>query len=90
MKMEIKIASAVHQTKVPVLNPAEAPVGYYAVLKRDVVTESLGNICRACDWRSACNGFEHRCSPCQIQTADGRLLTRNDGCSVVYKRLPSM
>ncbi|MGL5002120.1 MAG: hypothetical protein ACRDAM_04210, partial [Casimicrobium sp.] len=71
----------------PVLDPNEAPEGFYAVPKSDVVAESLGNICRACDWRSACNGFEHRCMPYTVISAsDGRELKRQDGCSVVFKR----
>ncbi|WP_028603943.1 hypothetical protein [Ottowia thiooxydans] len=70
-----------------VLDPNEAPEGFIAVLKSDVVTGSLGNICRACDWRSACNGFEHRCMPYTvISSRDGRELKRLDGCSVVFKR----
>jgi hypothetical protein len=69
------------------LDPDEAPPGFIAVLKSNVATAALGNICRACDWRSACNGLEHRCMPytvvCRI---DGRELKRKDGCSVVFKR----
>lgn len=38
-----------------VLDPNEAPEGFVAVLKSNVATYSLGNICRACDWRSECN-----------------------------------
>lgn len=70
-----------------VLDPNEAPEGFIAVLKSDVATDSLGNICRACDWRSACNGLEHRCMPYSvISRIDGRELKRQDGCSVVFKR----
>lgn len=70
-----------------VLDPNEAPEGFIAVLKSDVATDSLGNICRVCDWRSACNGFEHRCmSYTVISSKDGRELKRRDGCSVVFKR----
>jgi hypothetical protein len=69
-----------------VLDPNEAPEGFIPVLKSDVATDSLGNICRACDWRSACNGFEHRCMPYTvISSRDGRELKRQDGCSVVFK-----
>lgn len=72
------------------LNSNEAPVGFAAVLKSDVVTASLGNICRACDWRSDCNGFEHRCMPYTVVSSrDGRELKRLDGCSVVFKRRSS-
>jgi hypothetical protein len=69
------------------LDPDEAPTGFIAVLKSDVVTHGLGNICRACDWRGECNGFEHRCMPYTVVSSrDGRELKRLDGCSVVFKR----
>lgn len=69
------------------LDPDEAPPGFAAVLKSDVVTAGLGNICRACDLRSDCNGFEHRCMPYTVVSSrDGRELKRLDGCSVVFKR----
>jgi hypothetical protein len=79
------------QQKAPaVLDPNEAPEGFIAVLKSDVATDSLGNICRACDWRSECNGLEHRCmSYTVISSRDGRELKRQDGCSVVFKRRSS-
>lgn len=70
-----------------VLNPNEAPDGFIAVLKSAVATDSLGNICRTCDWRSACNGFEHRCmSYTVVSSIDGRELKRQDAYSVVFKR----
>jgi len=73
-----------------VLDPNEAPEGFIAVLKSDLATDSLGNICRACDWRNACNGFEHRCMPyAVISSKDGRELKCQDGCSVVFKRRSS-
>ena len=73
-----------------VLDPNEAPEGFMAVLKSDVANDSLGNICRACDWRSACNGLEHRCMPYTvISRIDWRELKRQDGCSVVFKRRAS-
>ena len=69
------------------LNPNEAPLGFVAVLKSDVVTADLGNICRACDWRSECNGLEYRCMAYTVvSNSDGRELKRLDGCSVVFKR----
>lgn len=75
------------QQPLAVLDPNEAPEGFFAVLKSDVATDSLGNICRACDWRSACNGLQHRCmSYTVISRTDGRELKRLDGCSVVFKR----
>lgn len=72
----------------PVIDPREAPPGYYAVLKRDVATPHLGNICRACDWRPECSGLEFRCMDYTvISSRDGRELSRKDGCSVVFRRL---
>jgi hypothetical protein len=69
-----------------ILDPDEAPAGIVAVLKSDVVTADLGNICRACDWRSDCNGFAHRCMSYTVVSSNGRELKRLDGCSVVFKR----
>ncbi len=68
--------------KVPILDPTDAPPGYYAVLKSDVATETLGNICRACDWRPDCEGHTYRCMPYELQNG----LKREDGCSVVFQR----
>ncbi|MFA5352689.1 MAG: hypothetical protein WC291_00505 [Thermodesulfovibrionales bacterium] len=77
-----------------IIDPTEAPEGYYAVLKSDVMREGLGNICRACDWRPECQKKEtaitlhnHRCVDYVVVCADGREVQRNDGCSVVFKRL---
>lgn len=78
-----------------VLNPSEAPNGFYAVLKRDVKTDKLGNICRACDWRPECNKIEtdftnhnHRCMDYGVLSSkDGSVIKRNDGCGVVFKAI---
>lgn len=64
------------------INPQEAPPGYYAVLKSDVASDALGNICRACDWRPECSGGTYRCMPYELANS----LKRLDGCSVVFKR----
>lgn len=70
-----------------ILDPNEAPSGFVAILKSEVATADLGNICRACEWRSECNGLEHRCMPYTvISRIDRRELKRMDGCSVVFKR----
>ena len=69
-----------------ILDPDEAPAGFVAVLKSDVVTADLGNICRACDWRSDCNGFANRCMSYTVVSSNRRELKRFDGCSVVFKR----
>lgn len=76
------------------LDPSEAPAGYVAVLKSDVATLTLGNICRACDWRPECQKpgtdftvSHHRCMSYTVTSSrDGRDLKRQDGCSVVFKR----
>lgn len=70
-----------------VLDPKEAPNGYFAVLKSDVKTAKLGNICRACDWRPNCDGLV-RCMSYTVIRPDGTELKRNDGCSVVFKKAP--
>lgn len=77
------------------LDPAEAPVGYYAVLESKVASAKLGNICRACDCRATCQDpatdftvHNHRCmGHTVIGATHGQELKRMDGCSVVFKRL---
>jgi hypothetical protein len=66
-----------------ILKPHDAPPGYVAVLKSDVATPHLGNICRACDWRPDCSGDTYRCMPYEL--ANGK--KRHDECSVVFKKL---
>ena len=71
------------QMRIPtVLDPADAPPGFYAVLKSDVAMAELGNICRACDWRQDCSGERYRCMSYELENG----LRREDGCSVVFKR----
>lgn len=70
-----------------VLNPNDAPPGYYAVLKDVAKPKDGSNICRACDWRPDCSGEKYRCMQYEVVTPDGRTLKRADGCSVVFKRL---
>ena len=69
------------------VNKNEAPPGFYAVLKSDVAINQLGNICRACDWRTYCTGDKHRCMSYEVEAPDGRTFKREDGCSVVFKRI---
>lgn len=76
----------------PVLNPQEAPDGYYAVLK-DTLKDSNGwarNFCMDCDWRPDCDIRIMRCVDYDIIEHDtGRtIFGRQDGCSVVFKRVP--
>jgi hypothetical protein len=77
-----------------IIDPREAPLGYYAVLKEDVSTPILGNICRACDWRAECQKRDtdftlhnHRCMGYPIVGSNGKITERDDGCSVVFKKL---
>ena len=75
------------------LDQNEAPKGFYAVLKSDVITDSLGNICNACDWRSECQkpttdfkDHNNRCMSYAVVLNDGTELERKDGCSVAFKK----
>lgn len=78
------------------LDPTAAPEGYRAVLKSDVANARLGNICRACDWRETCQNPDtdftlpnHRCMSYSVAVRgqEGLTVRRQDGCSVVFKRL---
>ncbi len=80
-----------YQEKMQILDPNEAPAGFVAVLKPDVRRDD--NLCRACDWRPQCNDPStdftapgNRCMGHPVQLRDGRILQRNDGCSVVFHR----
>ncbi|MGR5367107.1 hypothetical protein [Photobacterium damselae] len=77
------------------LNPNEAPVGFHAVLKSEF-TDSSGfypNLCTHCDWRVECCDpatdlkiSNHRCMSTPLEADSGETISRNDGCSVVFKR----
>ena len=73
-------------------NPNEAPPGYYATPKDGAnLPGETGNLCRQCDWRPHCNAETarvHRCMSYSVILADGREVSRTDGVSVVFKRLP--
>jgi hypothetical protein len=86
MVEQADLFSVAEYSSVARLNPFDAPDGFLAVLKSDVVTQSLGNICRACDWRPECDGRAHRCMSYTVITDDGKELKRDDGQSVVFKR----
>ncbi len=77
------------------VDPDEAPEGYYAVLKADIVAGRITypNLCHSCDWRPRCNEPEtdlvapvHRCMAVGVILLDGTVVRRNDGCSVVFKK----
>lgn len=68
------------------VDPNEAPPGHYAIAKSKSKPSDGSNICRSCDWRPQCNGRDYRCTSYQIETDDGQLLKRKDGCSVVFKK----
>ncbi|MEZ8028576.1 hypothetical protein [Enterovibrio norvegicus] len=80
------------------LNPKEAPEGFYAVLKSDFTnpTGDYPNLCTHCDWRQECCDpktdllkSNHRCMSNPLLTANGDKVERNDGRSVVFKRIES-
>ncbi len=81
------------QSALPILNPAEAPAGYRAELKP--ASDHRGNICRQCDWRPTCQrpntdflAYGHRCmSYAVVAVRDGLTYQRQDGCSVIFKKL---
>ncbi len=76
-------------------DPAEAPVGFFAVPKSTLL-QGRGNLCRQCDWRPACQdpvtdmlAYGHRCmSTAVVARRDGKVYRRNDRCTVAFKRLP--
>ncbi len=52
----------------PMLNPADAPPGHYAVLKESVVNpDNPENICRHCDWRPECKKTITPCGACRMK-----------------------
>ncbi|USD35637.1 MULTISPECIES: hypothetical protein [Vibrio] len=74
----------------------EAPTGFYAVLKSELTnpTGDYPNICTHCDWRKQCCDPKtdlrlniHRCMSDPLITESGDKVERNDGCSVVFKRI---
>jgi len=81
-----------------ILDPKEAPEGFYAKLKSDytnIATNNaqLGNYCKHCDWRYECNDIytdltihNHRCMEQSIVLSNGATLERKDRCSVVFKK----
>lgn len=72
----------------------EAPDGFYATLK---VWNGAGNICRQCEARPLCQANNDEwClkNPCMsygvIADKDGKIYRRNDGKSVVFKRIQAV
>jgi hypothetical protein len=61
----------------------------------DELPKNKGNICQFCDFRGVCESNEwdfedsnNRCMSYPIVSAKtGEEITRNDGCSVVFKRI---
>lgn len=76
------------------MNSLEAPEGYRAVLKSSIHTNGK-NLCSFCDWRKECQKPEtdftihnHRCMDYAVtHTETGAEVKRNDGCSVLFKRI---
>lgn len=83
------------QQQIPgVIDPSEAPEGYFAVPKEVARPGDGSNICGACDWRPECQKREtdftrhnHRCMGYAVVGPGGIEVKRNDECSVVFKRL---
>ena len=83
-----------------ILDENEAPEGYVAVLKEDAYLYGRTkerkdeNYCNYCDWRKQCQDpniskaiHNHRCmSYTVIVEATGEIVTRNDGCSVIFRK----
>lgn len=77
------------------VNPKEAPEGFYAVLKSKYSNRG-DNLCNHCDWRKQCNdpntdllAYGHRCmSGGVIASRDGKTYQREDDQSVVFKIAP--
>lgn len=74
-------------------DPYEAPAGYFAVPKAAAAGDS--NICAYCEWRRQCNDDsvrkdvpEHRCMAVGVILPNGRTVTRADGASVLFRKLP--
>ncbi len=73
------------------IDAKEAPEGFFAVGKD---TTSAPNACNSCDARSLCQDNEdnwclkNRCMAYEITAfVDGQTYKRNDGKSVIFKRL---
>lgn len=68
----------------PQLDPTEAPEGFYAVLKAEAKPADGSNICRACDWRKACQD-----DATDFSAPGNRCMShaRKDGAAVLFKRL---
>ena len=72
------------------VNRKEAPEGFYATLK----TYKGYNICNDCDARQLCVEnhnqwcFKNRCMSYEVTSnIDGKVYKRNDGKSVIFKRI---
>ena len=68
------------------VNPNEAPEGFYAILKSDVITN---NVCESCDARKlCCDNLDNWCTknPCMsYPMLNIRAAGRKDNCSVIFK-----
>lgn len=80
--------------ELPQVDKNEAPDGFYAVRKPESVHGITPNICTFCDWRKQCNDKEtdfslskHRCMAYAVVTRTGKEIRRQDGCSVIFKKI---
>ena len=76
-----------------IVDKNEAPEGFFAVSKDDI-NQNKGNLCRQCDARKLCqenlNEWCHlnRCmADPVIYEKDNKTYQRNDGASVVFKKI---
>lgn len=80
--------------KKAILNPDEAPEGFYAVERIGThYSPDQSNVCNGCDARPLCQEDKddwclyNRCMNFEIVAfKDGKTYSRKDGCNVVFKR----
>ena len=72
------------------LNVNEAPLGFYAVDKKEAKTS---NVCDSCDARQLCKEnkndwcLKNRCMAYGVTSfKDGKVYKREDNCSVFFKK----
>ena len=72
------------------LNANEAPIGFYAVDKKEAKTP---NVCNSCDARQLCKEnkndwcLNNRCMSYEVTAfKDGKVYKRNDNSSVFFKK----
>lgn len=77
-----------------VVNKQEAPKGFYAIPKSSLPKDQ-GNLCGFCDFRPTCKtkdwGSEDSSNRCMsypvVSFKSGKIISRADKCSVVFKKV---